>query len=259
MEMADWQPETQAAVGAVRQALELAAQGTGSIHTKSGRDVVTDSDVIIEDRLRESLQSSFGWPVIGEERGGMVPDNGPHWLVDPICGTRNYASGIPLFSINVALVNDGEVAASAVGDGSTGDILVAEVGGGAWVLHGLDRRRLETSDESQTIDFEAWPRPGGERDRAAQSMAKAISSDRWDIRCFSSTLSLAYVAAGRLAGCVLFAAPAKVHVAAGTLLVSESGGSVSDTDGQPWTLESSSIVCCAGRATHTELIELLAT
>jgi myo-inositol-1(or 4)-monophosphatase len=78
------------------------------------------------------LTSLLAWPVIGEERGGQVPDDTPNWLVDPICGTRNFVSGIPLFAINAALVEDGQVAVSVVGDGSSGDVLVAEAGNGAW-------------------------------------------------------------------------------------------------------------------------------
>jgi myo-inositol-1(or 4)-monophosphatase len=51
----------------------------------------------------------------------------PYWVVDPICGTRNVTSGIPLFAINAALVEDGRVAVSVVGDGPTGDVQVLEL------------------------------------------------------------------------------------------------------------------------------------
>ena len=134
---------------------------------------------------------------------GQVPSDMPYWVIDPICGTRNFASGIPLFAINVALVEDGRVAASVVGDGSTGDVLVAEVGKGAWRLSDNDRAALTTSDSSLIVDFEAWPKSGPERVQAARAMADAIARNRWDIRCFSTTLSLAKVATGQIAVCVL--------------------------------------------------------
>jgi myo-inositol-1(or 4)-monophosphatase len=87
--------------------------------------------------------------------------------------------------------------------------------------------------------------------------ATAIASDRWDVRCFSTTLSLALVATGRIAACVLFAAPDVVHIAAGTLLVAEAGGQVTDTSGEPWTLSARSLVCSADERLHQELLKLL--
>ena len=65
----------------------------------------------------------------------------------------------------------------------------------------------------------------------------------------------AYVAAGRVAAYVLFAGSA-LHVGAGTLLVTEAGGTVSDIDGRPWTLRSDSLVASADIGLHEELIDL---
>jgi len=248
--------ETEAAIKAVERALEMAREGSGQVHVKEGRDVVTDTDVAIEDMIRAELTEAFGLPVIGEERGGEVPRNKPHWLVDPICGTRNYASGIPLYSVNVALVEHGEVSISVVGDGSTGAIYQAERERGAWRVGDVPQQ-LFTSDSSLTIDFEAWPNQGPSRDRAALLAAAAIQANHWDIRFLSTTLSLAYVASGRLAACVLFASPGRVHVAAGTLLVSEAGGTVSDFDDRPWTPGSNSLLCSATQGLHQDLVELV--
>lgn len=257
MDMTALRPETTTAIGAIREALDLARHGTGNVHSKGGRDIVTDTDVSVEDHLRQSLTSSFSWPVIGEERGGQRPDDGPFWLVDPICGTRNFASGIPLFAVNAALVEDGRLALAVVGDGSTGDVLFAELGQGAWIA---DRDRAEpisVSVASLTVDFGGWPRAGGELERAAHQLGAVINADRWDVRCLATTLSLAYVASGRFAGCVLFAASDHVHFAAGALLVVEAGGRVSDTDGEPWTLSSTSLVCTASEELHQDLLAAL--
>lgn len=255
--MSDFRLETTAAIAGVHEALELAGRGTGEVHAKAGRDVVTDTDVAVEDHLRDSLRRAARWPVIGEERGGTVPDGTPYWLVDPICGTRNFASGIPLFAINVALVQDGRVVASVVGDGSTGTVLAAELGNGAWCVHGDASTRLSTAASSLVVDFGAWPRGGVAREQAARAVAGAIQSDRWDIRSLATTLSLAYVAAGKIAGCVLFAGPGPVHTAAGSLLVAEAGGRVTDAAGEPWHLGASTLVSAADDRFHQELLELL--
>jgi myo-inositol-1(or 4)-monophosphatase len=249
--------ETEAAVEAVREALELAKQGTGDVHAKVGRDVVTDADLTVEDLLRDSLSRVCIWPVIGEERGGQQPEGSPYWLVDPICGTRNFASRIPLFAVNVALVEDGGVTLSVVGDGSTGDVLCAEAQAGAWRVSADRREPLVVGAESLVMDFGAWPKPAAERSAAARHLALAVELDRWDVRCFSTTLSLAYVATGQIAGCLLFATPDLVHVAAGSLLVAEAGGRVTDVAGEPWGLSSTSLVCTASEELHQEILEVL--
>jgi len=78
---------------------------------------------------------------------------------------------------------------------------------------------------------------------------------RWDIRALSTTLALAYVAAGRVAAYVLFWTSA-LHVAAGSLLAAEAGAVVSDVDGRPWTTRSDSIAA-ATSALHSDLLALV--
>lgn len=100
MGAAEFRPETLVAVDAVQYALTIARGGvsTKDIAAKGERDLVTATDVAVEDAVRKLVTEALGAWVIGEERGGEAPaDGSPYWLVDPICGTRNYASGIPLY------------------------------------------------------------------------------------------------------------------------------------------------------------------
>src|SRR2546430_4849045 len=145
-------PETVRAIEAVERALELGRDraGAADITSKGERDLVTATDVAVEDAIRDQLRGP-AHPVVGEERGGEAPaDGSPYWLVDPICGTRNFASGIPLYCVNVALVEDHQVTCAVVGDGSTGEVIVAERGRGAFALEDGVSRPLATSAESQT-------------------------------------------------------------------------------------------------------------
>jgi myo-inositol-1(or 4)-monophosphatase len=246
--------ETRAAVAAVEQALSLAATGAGStgVSVKGPRDIVTAADIAIETALRASLGDI---PVVGEEGGGVTGE--VYWLVDPICGTRNFASGIPLYAVNVALVESGEVTVGVVGDPTTGEVHAAERGGGAWARRDGEWLRLAVSAASETIvieDSHADPDPA-RRERAAAAVGAAIRAFRWDLRALSTTLALPYVAAGRAAAYVLFWTSA-LHVAAGAVLVQEAGAVVSDIDGRPWTLESDSIAASATPELHADLLAL---
>lgn len=218
--------------------------------------MVTDADIAVEDAIRTIAGHSLGVPVIGEERGVQAAPGSSYWLVDPICGTRNFASGIPLFAVNMALVEQGEVVIGVVGDGSSGAVHVAERGRGSRLLVDDSAKRLRASADSRTIVVDGGPPAGAGRDRAGRFAATAVQMDRWDFRSLGTTLALAYIAAGRVASYVLFSI-APLHAAAGALLAEESGAIVTDLDGRPWGIDSSSLLASANNELHRELVELL--
>ncbi len=251
-----WRRETAEAMAAVEQAIAVARGGVSAegVARKSGREIVTAADIAIEDGLRERLAGRLGIAVIGEERGGEPPaDGAPYWLADPICGTRNYASGIPLSCVNLALIEQGQVSAAVVGEVPTGQIWAAERGSGAWARTGEGWRQLAAGRASGTVVIEEGRCSGARRERAAGGYAAAVLADRWELRSFGTTLALAYVAAAQVAGYVLFWCTA-VHMAAGVLLAREAGATVTDLDGQPWTIRSDSIVAGADPDLHRELL-----
>jgi myo-inositol-1(or 4)-monophosphatase len=249
-----WRHETEIAIAAVVAALAQArsGHGAGELTMKGARDIVTATDVAIEDAVRAGLVDALDAPVIGEERGGDATA-ASYWIVDPICGTRNFASGIPLYCVNLALIEDERVTVAVIGDPSTGDLLVSEADRGAWALNDGVMRSVSTSAESQMLVIEDSHAQGARRRQAASFAADAILADQWDLRSFSTTLSLAYVATGRVAGYVLFWTSA-IHAAAGSLLAAEAGALVSDPDGRPWTLSSDSLVASASPELHLELV-----
>ncbi|MGI8714322.1 MAG: inositol monophosphatase family protein [Solirubrobacteraceae bacterium] len=158
---------------------------------------------------------------------------------------QEFRAGIPL-CCNLALVENDRATVSVVGDASTGEILVAQNGAGARALTGRGARALRATADSKTIVVEESHAAGARREQAANFAAALIRPDRWDLRSLSTTLSLAYVAAGRVSGYALLWTSA-IHAAAGSLLAAEAGGVVSDLEGRPWTLESDSLVAAARR------------
>ena len=268
-----FRPETRAAADAVAAGLLLARAGTGAVRVKPGRprDVVTDADEAVEDLVRDLLGragvaaggvaaggvEAGGAPIVGEERGGEPAGPGPYWLVDPICGTRNFASGVPLFAVNVALVEDGQLTVAAVGDGSTGQVLVAERGRGAYVLAPDGARRLQAGAGSDVVVIGSWPLAPARRGEAAEVLATLVRQNRLDIRVLASTVGLAYVAAGRFAADLYFGAT-PLHYGAGALLAAEAGAVVSDLDGRPFGVASTSLVAAGSAELHATLLALVA-
>ena len=249
--------ETIEAVHAVQQALILAQSraGASDVTFKEGRDVVTAADVAVEDAVRLMLTQAPGISVVGEERGGNATTDASYWLVDPICGTRNYASGMTLYCVNVALVEGSEVTIGVVGDPSTGEVLLAEHGHGAWALKGTSLRRLKTRDDSRMIVVEDGKSKGPAREHAARFMAEAVRADRWDFRSLGTSLSSPYFAAGRVSAYVVFYIT-DVHAAAGAIIASEGGGTLTDVTGAPWTVESDSLLVAATPALHADLLAM---
>src|SRR5215217_2807644 len=90
--------ETESALQAVRLGHRLlAAELSRDLEpSRGGRDIVTVADLRVEDTIRAELRRwRPAYPVIGEERGGELTDTQqPYWLIDPICGTRAFASGL---------------------------------------------------------------------------------------------------------------------------------------------------------------------
>jgi len=254
--------ETELAIRAAGIAQQIADSRRGADHitSKGGIDRVTATDIACEDRIREELLRAFPeYPVIGEERGGAPIPGKPFWLVDPICGTRLFASNVPLYCSNIALVEDGEVTVGAIGVGKTAEILFAEKGEGSWLRmasSGTDRR-LAVSVNSNAIWID-----GGYR--AAEVVRQALLASRWYVWSYSSTVALAHLADGRIAG-ILHLGPTRaprvgsVHFSAGCLVAREAGAIVMDIDtGQPWDLQTRSYLIAATPQMQSELLELLA-
>jgi myo-inositol-1(or 4)-monophosphatase len=255
-------PETECAIRAARLAQEIAdsRRGAHTITSKGGIDLVTDADVACEDAIRSELLSAFpDYPVIGEERGGTPADGRPYWLVDPICGTRNYASNIPLYCTNIALVEDGKVILGVIGVGVTGEILYCDQPQGARVLRGNDDLPIRVDDSSNAVWFD------GKTEQAADVIRRAHLMKKWYVMQFPSSLAYAYVAFGKLAGVVQLSGPPRpgrqygsVHSAAGCFVAREAGAIVRGaTDGRDWDLSTPSFVIASSEQVYADILRIL--
>ena len=81
--------------------------GFGSQY-KSDGTIVTDTDLIIEDRIRESISNSFpDHAIYGEERESINTSASYRWVIDPVDGTFGFSRGVPLFGTLIGFLEDG--------------------------------------------------------------------------------------------------------------------------------------------------------
>ncbi|MBV9323972.1 MAG: inositol monophosphatase [Chloroflexi bacterium] len=260
----DLRSESRSALAALQAVLPLihARRGVDDVREKAPNDIVTGTDVLVQSTLQQVLHErhpEVGF--VGEESGLDAPSSAPrHWLVDPICGTANYAAGIPLFATNVALVEDGRLSLSAVLDGGSRNMYVAESGRGAWHVDpeqsGLTRLSVDPANRLVSIDPD--PQAGhGARSFSTAFAVEALRRRSWDVRALSTTLALVYVATGQLGAAVYRTLGTALHVAAGVLLARQAGGFVTDQDGMDWTLDSPVCVAASSQALHAELLAVV--
>jgi myo-inositol-1(or 4)-monophosphatase len=211
---------------AARAAAEVvrAAHGRpGPLGRKSSpTDVVTQTDLHAEDRVRRLLLAATpGAGILAEEGGTTAPGARLQWVIDPLDGTINFVYGVPLFAVSIAAAIDGEVVAGAVVDVLRDELFCAHRGGGAR----CDGRPIAVSSCSslpQALVTTGFSYRAGLRDIQGEVAHRLLSRAR-DLRCFGSTaLELCWVACARVDG--YFQRDTEIwDRAAGALIAEEAG------------------------------------
>jgi myo-inositol-1(or 4)-monophosphatase len=238
------------------------------IHKKSSsRDLVTEVDKGAETLIRNLIMTHFPHhSFLGEEGAEPGPEASAKalrdykdaeylWIVDPINGTTNYIHGFPFFSISIALAHKGEVIVGVVYDPSRDEIFVGEKGKGAYV-RGVTTKVSEEKVLDESLLATGFPTDRDVNLSTNMAALNALVPKVRNIRAGgSAALHLAYVAAGRLSGYWEVGLNAW-DLAAGVLLVQESGGKVTDTEGRPYHLGTRH-VAATNRHIHDELLDML--
>jgi histidinol-phosphatase len=214
---------------------------------------VTEADVAAEQAIREVLQGHFpddGF--YGEESAAERLDAEWLWLVDPIDGTKAFVREYPMFSTQIALMNRGRLQLGVSCAPVYGETAWAERGHGAW----LDGARLSVSTigafEDATLSTgNLKALAGGPRWTALGRIVSRL--DR--IRGYGDFLHYHLLAAGKIEA-VLESNIHILDIAALAVIVEEAGGRVTDLDGAPLSLHSSSILASNGRL-HGPILEEL--
>jgi myo-inositol-1(or 4)-monophosphatase len=207
--------------------LDMAGKGV-SIHTKSDHSPVTTADLAVDRLIHEAIARHFpsdGW--LSEERPDAIErlTKKRVWIVDPIDGTRAFIKNVPQFCISVALVENGSPIIGAILNPSTDELFTAIRGRGVRFTgeHG-EASKSTRSGVLPLVLVNPWELRHGRLD--------ALSREAHCRPVGSIAYALAHVAAGRAAAAVMLEGGNEWDVAAGMLLIEESGGTVTDAHGK---------------------------
>jgi myo-inositol-1(or 4)-monophosphatase len=252
-------------VAIAREAGALLRNGLGqglSIQQKgTAVDWVTQYDEQAEALIVSRLQAAFpGHGLLAEEGSRANSDSPLTWHIDPLDGTTNFAHGLPIFSVSMALYEGSKPLVGIIYDPMRDECFSGASGLGASLTtpEGTVPLRVSQADElvhSLLATGFPYDRHHSEQDNM-QQLTRFLKQAQGIRRNGSAALDMANVAAGRLDGYWEF----KLNswdIAAGVLLVQEAGGQVTLVDGTPFTLSASvSLVASNGRI-HPRMLEIL--
>jgi len=249
-------------IDAVRKAARGLTRDFGEVaelqvSKKGAGDYVSAADIKAEQVLFEELMRVRpGYGFIGEERGLIEGSDKTHtWIVDPLDGTTNFLHAIPHFAVTAALERDGVIVAGVTYNPISNEMFWAEKGKGAYLndkrLRVAARRHLDETVLATGIPFIGKPGHGVFLKELHQVSQKVSGVRRFG----SAALDLAYVAAGRFDG-YWERGLQNWDIAAGTLLVTEAGGKVTDADGDSAPLHSGTVLA-SSLELHPLILETL--
>lgn len=251
------QTAREAALAAAAVIAEHAPDQT-EVETKADASPVTVADRRAEQVLREHLQRAFpGHAIWGEEYGhDDAPEAGHLWLLDPIDGTKSWISGLPFWSIQIALQDTQakQLLAGVSHAPALNELAWAARGKGAW----LNDQRLRTSGVSEVS---ACRLSSGNLATLACDAAGWSAYGRLVASCnrtrgYGDYYHYHRLAAGQL-DAVIESDVNILDIAALSVLVEEAGGVFTDLAGHSVSLETTSVLAAASAPLHAQLLELL--
>ena len=227
-----------------------------TITKKSHADFVSEVDRAAEQTIIQTLLEAYPTHAILAEESGSQGDSEFVWVIDPLDGTTNFLHGFPQFAVSIALQHKGIITQAVVYDPVRNELFTATRGRGAF----LNDKRLRVTKRLHLADSligTGFPYTKFEHMDAYIGIFKDLIQQTAGLRRpGSAALDLASMAAGRYDG---FFEPG-LHIwdiAAGTLLITEAGGMVSDLQGSDTFLKTGH-VCTGNPNIHPLLLQVIA-
>ncbi len=225
--------------------------GRHSNHARKKKEpgqILTDADVAANNAIIKILRKETPDFDILSEEGAPMQNSAYRWIVDPLDGTSNFATGIPIWGISIALEIDGDIVLGLIGLPLFKTRYITQKNGGAWKWeYQKKRKRLHVSktktfkDAKGGICFSSDPKHASFASGLYQKIADQTALTRhFGASVYDATL----MAEGKFDyGILLGVKP--WDCAAGALLVREAGGAALNLQKEDWSLPDSQIVFCA--------------
>ena len=224
------------------------------VQYKGEVDLVTEADEKAEQTIKEALQEAFPtYGMLAEEGGSLTGEGESRWIVDPLDGTTNYAHGLPIFAVSIALERAGQVILGVVHDPMAQETYVAERGGGA-TLNGQPIGVSDTDELIRALLATGFPYDRDDLPAVVDLFGRFAVLTQSMRRLGSAALDMCYVAAGRLDGYYERGIKAW-DIAAGCLILEEAGGKITDYGGHELHLERGEVVASNGPL-HPDLVRV---
>lgn len=223
---------------------------------KSSTDFATEADLESERAVLATIAAARPEDALIGEESGHSGHAERTWLVDPLCGTINYAAHTPLFSVNVALRIADELTAAAVAVPATGDLYWTD-GKGAYARTDEGDVPLKPNPKSVLVDLDLYHDDDTDPLQVVGLLTDAEFMDRFERRSVGTTLTTTWVAAGKRAAFIT-EGPAydSVHFAAPIALGRASGCIITDILGGPLTPDSPGLIMASSPGVHEVLVTL---
>ncbi len=227
-----------------------------TVEKKGEVNLVTDADRSAEALIRKIIFEKFpGHSFMAEEGTASKQKSRYLWVVDPLDGTTNYAHHFPVWCVSIGLLEDGNPIVGCVYNPNLDECFTAEKGNGAY----LNSKIIEVSKTSALLEsLLATGFPYDIRQSSNNNLAEfstfAVHAQAIR-RAGSAALDLSYVAAGRFDGYWEFKL-SPWDIAAGSLLVEEAGGKLTNWSGAKFDIFKGEIVASNGLI-HNEMLAVL--
>lgn len=237
------------AEGAVAVAADLVeSREPGALHSKGDRDMASDTDIAVEQTVREHLAKvTPEIAFLGEEEGAHPGSGELSWVLDPIDGTVNYIHGVPLWGISLGLVDGNKQVAGVLDFPMLGTRYLAADGLGA-TRNGDPIQASKTTELSEALvmagDF-AVGADAEEKNRPRLALINLLLPRVQRVRMLgTAALHMALVADGSLDAAIMFSNK-PWDTSAGSIIARESGAVVVDVDGSPHDVASEATILLA--------------
>ena len=219
-------------------------------------DLVTNVDKASDALITQLLRTQFPThQIIAEESAISGQPSDYRWYIDPIDGTTNFAHSFPHFAVSIALAHQTQMIIGVVYDPLRDELFCAARGDGA-TLNGRPIRVSPTPQLDQSLVLTGFPYDRRKRSEYYLRFYQAFMLRTQGVRrCGSAALDLCYVASSRADAFWEW----RLHpwdTAAGSLIVEEAGGKMSDFSGQLFDIAGEQTLASNGQV-HAEMVEVL--